>query len=50
MESKYNNKESHETTRKENKRRNKGTSKTVRNQLTNGNKYISIYNYFKCKQ
>ena len=41
----------HQTTWEETKRRKeqRRTTKTTIKQLTNGNKYITITNYFKCK-
>ena len=49
-DSKYNTKNSHQVTREENGRRKeqKRTTKTTPKQQ-NGNKYIPINNYFKCK-
>lgn len=50
-DSKHNTKESHQTTREERKKIIKEyieTTKTENNEQ-NGNKYIPINNYFKCK-
>ena len=48
----HNTKENHQTTRKETKRRRKDRrrpTKQPENKKQNGNKYIPINNYFKCK-
>ena len=51
-EFKQNTKESHQTTREESKSKRKEqkvTTKQPENNEQNGNKYIPINNYFKCK-
>ena len=46
---KHNTKDSHQNAREESKRGRKEPQKQPPNNEENGNKYISISNYFKCK-